>query len=587
LIDALENGATSQAALEKVYAKPLATIEKDLQVYIASGHISATSIPVKSSMLQQPEPAPSFELNLVLAAIYNRPGQDKEAQDRLESFSRANDARPEPWAGLGYVALRRGQLDLAAQNFERALALGARNPELMWDHARLDWRDSTADTEEALNRVLQKEPNRVDARVKLAAIYLDRRKPRPAYDLLQVVKEMPAGDTPRFLAELAYAEVELGERTQAQVTLARLEKSPESPRDTAELNRLKGYLTGERMTVATVTPEKTPEKAPEKTPEKAPEKPPVVARVTLGSSAGSGERQKAAEAFEKAAAAAREKASAEAQALEAAESLERQAAAAREKVAALARERAAADAQEKAAAKAREKADADANAKDAAEAREKAAAEAREKVAAEAREKAAAKAREKAEAEAEALAKAKAAAEAKEKALAEVHEKAVAEARAKAEAEAEAQAQAQARAKAAADAREKALAEARAKAAPTLVASNIVPPSVAAKIAPADDISTGSLPPAPVVPKADDSSIAAGTFVEMVCLDTQIKIVLQTPEGKKNYLIADPTNVVVSGREGGRVELDCGPQKPVNIRVLYGGPAVAPFDGLVKGLYFD
>jgi len=114
-----------------------------------------------------------------------------------------------------------------------------------------------------------------------------------------------------------------------------------------------------------------------------------------------------------------------------------------------------------------------------------------------------------------------------------------------------------------------------------------VPPSVASKIAPADDIPTGSLPAPPVVPKADDSSIATGVFVEMVCLDTQIKIVLQTPEGKKNFLIADPTNVVVSGREGGRVELDCGPQKPVNIRILYGGPSVAPFDGLVKGLYFE
>ncbi len=56
----------------------------------------------------------------------------------------------------------------------------------------------------------------------------------------------------------------------------------------------------------------------------------------------------------------------------------------------------------------------------------------------------------------------------------------------------------------------------------------------------------------------------------MVCLDTQIKLVIQTPEGKKNFLIADPSNVVVSGREGGRVELDCGPQKPVNVRILYG-----------------
>ncbi len=395
-----------------------------------------------------------------MVAIYNRPGQEKEAQDRLESASRANPTRPEPWAGLAYVALRRGQFDEAAQNFDRALALGARNPELMWDHVRLGWRDSGADTEEALNRLLQKEPNRVTERVKLAAIYLDRRKPRQAYALLQPVKEVPANDSSRFLTELAYAEIEMGERTQAQVTLARVESSTASPGDTAELNRLKGFLAGDR-----VTPAQAVAVAVAKVATPTPEKAPVIARVTLGSATGASDRQKASEAFEKAATTAREKATAEAQALEAAESLERQAAEAREKVNALARERSAAETQEKAAAKAREKADAEANAKDAAEAREKAAADAREKAAAEAREKAAAKAREKAEAEAEAQAKAKAAAEAKEKALAEAREKAAAEAREKADALARANAEAEAQAKAAADAREKALAEARAKAA--------------------------------------------------------------------------------------------------------------------------
>ncbi len=329
LVAALQNGVSSQAVLEKVYAKPLAGIEKDLQAYIGGGHVTAASIPLKSTLIQPSEPAPSFDLNLALADIYNRPGQDKEAQDRLEASSQANPARPEPWAGLAYVALRRGQLDVAAQDFDRSLALGARRPELMWDHVRLGWRDSATDTEETLTQLLQKEPNRVDTRVKLAAIYLDRRKPRQAYGLLQPVSDIPTGDA-RLLAELAFAEIEMGERTQAQVTIARL--------DTPELNRLKGYLAGDRGTPA------------------PPATPAAVARVTLGSPTGANERQKASEAFEKAAASAREKAAAEAQAVEAAESLERQAAEAREKVAALARERAAAEAQEKAAAKAREKA---------------------------------------------------------------------------------------------------------------------------------------------------------------------------------------------------------------------------------------
>jgi hypothetical protein len=603
LVAALQYG-TPQAAMEKVYGKPLGGIDKDLQAYVSGGHLSATPLPLKAgvSVIQAPEPAPPFELNLVLAAVYNRPGQDKEAQDRLESLARATPNRPDVWAGLGYVALRSGKSDVAAQNFEKAIALGARNPELMWDHVRLSWRDSASDSEIILNQQLEKDPNRADVRMKLAAIHLDRRRARQALALLQPLKDVPADVAPRFLAELAYAQLETGSKSEAQVTLARLGKAVTSPRDTAQLSRLQEFAAGIKVAptavvAAVVVPEKTPEKAPEKTPEKTQDKAPVTAsttaHVTLGSSSpgpASDDRQKAAQALEKATAAAHEKAAAEAKALEEADALAKRAAEAREKAAGLARERVAAEAQEKAAAKAREKTDAEASAKEAAEAREKAAAEAREKAAAEAREKADAKLRAKAEAEATA----KAAAEAKERAIAEAREKAAAEAREKAEALARAKAEAEAQAKAAAEAREKAAAEARAKAAaapspqpaaPTMVASNIVPNNLAPKVVP-DTAPAGSVPASPVAPKIDDS-IESGLFVEMVCMDTQIKIVIQTPQGKKNFLIADPANVLVSGREGGKVELECGAQKPVNVRILSANPGGANFDGLVKGIYFD
>jgi hypothetical protein len=609
LIAALQYG-TPQAAMEKVYGKPLAGIEKDLQAYVSGGHLSAVPIPVKpgASVIMAPEPAPPYDLNLVLAAVYNRPGQDKEAQDRLESLTRATATRPEPWAGLAYVALRSGKVEVAAQNFEKAIALGARSPELMWDHARLSWRDGASESEIVLNQLLEKDPNRADVRMKLAAIHLDRRRARQAIALLQPIKDVPADIAPRFLAELAYAELETGEKSDAQVTLARLGKAASAPRDTAQLSRLQDFAAGIKVTpqvavVAAVTPEKapekTPEKAPEKTSEKAPAAAPVTAHVTLGSSSAAAvpdDRQKAAaQALEKASAAAREKATAEAKALEEADALAKRAAEAREKAAALARERVAAEAQEKAAAKAREKTDAEVSAKEAADAREKAAAEAKEKAAAEAKEKADAKLRAKAEAEAAA----KAAAEAKERAIAEAREKAAAEAREKAEAaaraKAEAEAQVQAQAKAAAEAREKALADARAKAAaaapspqpaPTMVASNVVPNNLASKVGGPEAAPTGSVPATPTAPKIDDS-IESGVFVEMVCMDTQIKIVLQTPQGKKNFLIADPSNVLVSGREGGKVELECGAQKPVNVRILSSSPGGANFDGLVKGIYFD
>jgi Flp pilus assembly protein TadD len=86
-------------------------------------------------------------------------------------------------------------------------------------------------------------------------------------------------------------------------------------------------------------------------------------------------------------------------------------------------------------------------------------------------------------------------------------------------------------------------------------------------------------PPAPSV---------MGTFVELLCLDVQAKMVLQTAQGKQIYLIQDPRKITVVGREGGKVDMQCGPQKALPIRIEY-APAESgsDVDGLVRIIYFE
>ncbi len=90
---------------------------------------------------------------------------------------------------------------------------------------------------------------------------------------------------------------------------------------------------------------------------------------------------------------------------------------------------------------------------------------------------------------------------------------------------------------------------------------------------------------APVPPPAPE---VEGSFVEFVCLKDSLKVVVDTAQGKKRFLIPDPNQVVIVGRAGGKVDLNCGPQTPVHVKLEYApGTGAADADGILKILYFD
>ena len=73
-----------------------------------------------------------------------------------------------------------------------------------------------------------------------------------------------------------------------------------------------------------------------------------------------------------------------------------------------------------------------------------------------------------------------------------------------------------------------------------------------------------------------------------MCLESSFKVVVDTAEGKKSFLIPDPKQVVIVGRAGGKVDLNCGPQKPTHVKLEYAiGKTAAEGDGILRILYFD
>jgi hypothetical protein len=69
-------------------------------------------------------------------------------------------------------------------------------------------------------------------------------------------------------------------------------------------------------------------------------------------------------------------------------------------------------------------------------------------------------------------------------------------------------------------------------------------------------------------------------------LEKGFKVVVDTAQGKKGFLIPDAKQVVIVGRAGGEVDLNCGPQPRTHVKFEY-APGGADADGILKILYFD
>ena len=178
LLLSIQNGTPSEQALTQVYGKLLAMIEDDLQIYlegkIFQGEEFAVTLAKPGGDLPV-EPVSAFDVNLMLADLIDRPGKEEEARKRLENLAREQPQRPEPFVALGSLAFRRGEQDEARKDFEKAFALGSRDPGMLWDLGRLAEQNNAPESIAAFNELLRQQPERTDVRIELAAVQLRAR----------------------------------------------------------------------------------------------------------------------------------------------------------------------------------------------------------------------------------------------------------------------------------------------------------------------------------------------------------------------------------------------------------------------------
>jgi Flp pilus assembly protein TadD len=218
LLRRISGGEESAQALEQVYGRPVAQIEKDLQRYLRGRSFQGVLVAAKLEKASEEipvEPLADFDVRLMLADLLGRPGTEGQQQAELEQLARTDPKRPEPYRELGYLEWRAGRREEAVRQFGKAFDCGDRGATLLWDYGRLLEAAHGEDAIRVLSELLNQDPDRIDVRLELAEAQLRANQPKAALATAGSIRTIAPADTRRFYRVAVYAYVNSGDRRSA------------------------------------------------------------------------------------------------------------------------------------------------------------------------------------------------------------------------------------------------------------------------------------------------------------------------------------------------------------------------------------
>ena len=280
-VKAIITGKDSAEALTSTYAKPLAAIDRDLQLHARSrtfGALTADATLPTIAKNYPVEPAPSFEVKLMLLDITtgNTFAATKEQiRQQLETLATEQPSRPEPYVQLGYLAWGPGQPagDEVRDRFAKAYALGGRSPRMLWDYGRMIVASHPADAVRVLTELSALEPERRDVKIELAGAMLNAGQPNDTVKTLLSLKGCTPEEAVRCLSAAAVAYLRMNQREEARKTAELYLNAAKAPEDRLRAQQLLDAL---KRPDATLIPSAQSAPPPRSLPDDF-DKPPVLA----------------------------------------------------------------------------------------------------------------------------------------------------------------------------------------------------------------------------------------------------------------------------------------------------------------------
>jgi tetratricopeptide (TPR) repeat protein len=244
-VAAVLNGKASVDALPEVYGMPLSAIEQDLQTYVRGNRFLAGTFDARLEKVNQPfaaEAAPTFDVQLMLLDLTERPGKEQQTEEQIKKLSAEQPSRPEPYAQLGYIAWRGGRNQEARRLFGKAFELGGRSTRMLWDYGRMIELNNPTEAVKALNELAALEPARRDVKIELAAAMLDAGRADDSVKMLLTLGGCTPEEAPRCVGVATYAYLRLNDRPKAAATAELYLKYAKTPEDRERAQAVMDFL---------------------------------------------------------------------------------------------------------------------------------------------------------------------------------------------------------------------------------------------------------------------------------------------------------------------------------------------------------
>ena len=237
LVTAVGGGTADAGTLERIYGKSPEEISSDLHAWI--GRLPADVAPRPPAPVAETaveaRPVNPFEMQLVLADLMLTSRQFDRAEAIFGQLARQAPGRPEPFGGLGVVAMSRANGDAARGWWKRALELGLGDGDICYRYAALlDAAGVTgAELRAALERTLALRPDLDDAHWRLAMLEENEGHDAASLAQLRAMKVIPPQRAHAYWRAVANAQLGLGRNEEAASAAAKAFELAQTPEEHA------------------------------------------------------------------------------------------------------------------------------------------------------------------------------------------------------------------------------------------------------------------------------------------------------------------------------------------------------------------
>ncbi|MDA1315789.1 MAG: tetratricopeptide repeat protein [Acidobacteria bacterium] len=244
LIAAVVGGESEAAAFQRLYGKTLDEVYRDLRTYIREGRLFAALFDIKlqkAAEEPQVEPASELEASLVLADLLSvMRGKEEKASGMYAALVEQNPESAEAHEGLGYLAFRAKDDNLARKHLGRAVELGSKSVKTHRDYVYFLQQNGAKAAEmiAVLEKALLIELDNRDLHFSVALLYMQDHSYVQALRHMGLIRNMDEEKAFRLFDAMAFAYYEIGRFEDGRKAAEKARLYAKSPDEILRVDRM-------------------------------------------------------------------------------------------------------------------------------------------------------------------------------------------------------------------------------------------------------------------------------------------------------------------------------------------------------------